>query len=141
MVSSKEEDQAHLETAMLLLTALGFILNLNKSVLTPTQRVTFLRFCMDSRTMLISLPTPRIQSVQLLIRETLAQGQASYLNSWAQRYPLIKQFWEPNCITTSCMERVTLRHSHNYNTVVTTSDNMSSPDTTQGRCKYCSGTW
>ena len=79
MVSSKEEARAHLATAMLLLTALGFNLNLNKSVLTPTQRVTFLRFCMDLRTMLISLPTLRMQSVQFLIRETLAQGQASIL--------------------------------------------------------------
>ena len=34
---------------------------------------------MNSCTMLISLPTPRIQSIQLLIRETLAQGQASIL--------------------------------------------------------------
>ena len=104
MVSSKEEARAHLATAVLLLIALGFILNFNKSVLTPIQRVTFLRFCMDSCTMLISLPTPRIQSVQLLIRETLPKDKypfSSYLNSWAQWYPLIKQFWELHCITIS----------------------------------------
>ena len=87
MESSKKEPQAYLATAMHPLTALGFVLNLNKSVLTPTYRVIFLRLCLDSHIMLIFLPTPRIQSVQLLIRETLAQDKhpfSSHLNSWAQ---------------------------------------------------------
>ena len=79
MARSKQKAQAHLATAMHLLTALGFILNLDKSVLTPTQGVIFLGFCLDSHTMLISLPTPRIQSIQHLIRETLTQGQATIL--------------------------------------------------------------
>ena len=41
MASSREEAQTHLATAMHLLTPLE-ILNLDKSVLTPTQRVIFL---------------------------------------------------------------------------------------------------
>ena len=113
---------------MLLVTAMGFILNLNKSVLTPTQRVTF---CMDSRTMVISLPTPRIQSVQLLIRETLVQGQASILKL-SQLLGSMVSTHQAVLGAPLHYHLLALRHSHNYNTVVTTSDNMSSPDTTAG---------
>ena len=146
MASSKEEAQAHLATAMHLLTALGFILNLDKSVLTPTQRVIFLEFCLDSRTMLISLPTPRIQSVQLLIRETLAQGQATILKLSQLLGSMISTHQGVTAapLHYHLLERAALRHSHNCNTVVTTSDNMrqditggskNSPDTKAGRCK------
>ena len=129
MASSKEEARTHLATAMHLLTALGFILNLDKSVLTPTQRVIFLGFCLDSRTMLISLPTPRIQSIQRLIRETLAQGQASILKlsqllgSMVSTHPAVLA--APLHYRHLERAKITaLKHSHNYNTVVTTSDNM-----------------
>ena len=129
MASSKEEARAHLATAMHLLTALGFILNLDKSVLTPTQRVIFLGFCLDSRTMLISLPTPRIQSIQRLIRETLAQGQATILKlsqllgSMVSTHPAVLA--APLHYRHLERAKITaLKHSHNYNTVVTTSDNM-----------------
>ena len=141
MVSSNEKARAHLATALLLLTALGFILNLNKSVLTPTQRVTFLRFCMDSHTMLIFLPTPRIQSVQLLIRETLAQGQASILK--------LSQLLGSMVSTHQAVLGAPLHyhllhgksHTKTQSQLQHCSDNMSSPDTMAGRCKYCSGTW
>ena len=129
MASSKEEARAHLATAMHLLTALVFILNLDKSVLTPTQRVIFLGFCLDSRTVLISLPTPRIQSIQCLIRETLAQGQATILKlsqllgSMVSTHPAVLAV--PLHYRHLERAKITaLRHSHNYNTVVTTSDNM-----------------
>ena len=114
-------------TAMHLLTALGFILNLNKSVLTPTQRVIFLGFCLDSRTMRISLPTPRIQSIQRLIRETLAQGEleatilklSQLLGSMVSTHPAVLA--APLHYRHLERAKITaLRHSHNYNTVVTT---------------------
>ena len=41
---------------MELLQDLGFLVNMNKSVLTPTQRIIFLGFLIDSVTMTISLP-------------------------------------------------------------------------------------
>ena len=129
MASSKEEARAHLATAMHLLTALGFILNLDKSVLTPTQRVIFLGFCLDSRTMLISLPTPRIQSIQRLIREILAQGQASILKlsqllgSMVSTHPAV--LGAPLHYRHLERAKITaLKHSQNSNTLVTTSDNM-----------------
>ena len=129
MASSKEEARAHLATAIHLLTALGFILNLDKSVLTSTQRVIFLGFCPDSRTMLISLPIPKIQSIQRLIREILPQGQATILKlsqllgSMISTHPAVLAAPLHYCH----LERAkitALRHSHNYNTVVTISDNM-----------------
>ena len=127
MASSKEEAQAHLATAMHLLTALGFILNLDKSVLTPTQRVIFSGFCLDSRTMQISLPATRIQSIQRLIRETLAQGDleatilklSQLLGSMVSTHPAVLA--AP--LHYRHLERakiMALRHSYNYNTVVTT---------------------
>ena len=86
-------------------------------------------FCLDSRTMLISLPTPRIQSIQCLIRETLSQGQATILKisqllgSMVSTYPAVLA--APLHYRHLERAKITaLRHSHNYNAVVTTSDNM-----------------
>ena len=129
MANSKEEARLHLATAMHLLTALGFILNLNKSVSTPTQKVVFLGFCLDSRTLLISLPTSKIQSVQRMIREILAQGQVTVLKlsqllgSMISTHPAIL----PAPLYYRHLERAkitALRHNPSYNTVVTTSDEM-----------------
>ena len=128
---------------MHLLAALGFIVNLDKSVLTPTQRVIFLGFCLDSHTMLISLPTPRIQSIQLLIREMLAQAQATILKLSQLLGSMISthQGVMAAPLHYHLLEGAALRHSHNCNTVVTTSDNMrqditdgskNSPDTKAG---------
>ena len=45
------EAQAHLASAMYILTGLGFILNCKKSVLSLVQRLKFLRFLLDSHTL------------------------------------------------------------------------------------------
>ena len=47
---------------MKLLQNLGFLVNINKSVLTPTQRIIFLGFLIDSVNMTISLPEEKIIS-------------------------------------------------------------------------------
>jgi hypothetical protein len=129
MAGSKEEARRHLATAMHLLTALGFIINLNKSVLTPTQKVVFLGFCLDSRTLLISLPATKIQSVQRMIREILTQGQVTalklsqLLGSMISTHPAIL----PAPLYYRHLERAkitALRHNPSYDTVVTTSDEM-----------------
>ena len=79
--------------------------------------------------MLISLPTPRIQSIQHLIRKTLAQGEATILKLSQLLGSMVST--HPAVLATPLhyrhLERAkitALRHSHNYNTVVTISDNM-----------------
>ena len=78
--------------------------------------------------MLISLPTPRIKSIQRLIRGTLAQGEATILKLSQLLGSMVST--HPAVLATPLHHRhlerakiMALRHSHNYNTVVTTSDN------------------
>ena len=54
---SKVRLKLNLATAKELLTSLGFVINLNKSVIVPTQEMQFLGFSLDSQTMTIALPT------------------------------------------------------------------------------------
>ena len=60
---------------MKLLQDLGFLVNMNKSVLTPTQRIIFLGFLIDSVNMSISLPDGKqlaiIQKANSLLAQTL----------------------------------------------------------------------
>jgi len=56
MSQSRHEIRAHLATTMELLCALGFIINMKKSVFTPTRSIEFLGFAVDSTTMTIRLP-------------------------------------------------------------------------------------
>ena len=46
-----------------LLTDLGFVINVDKSNLTPSQRIEFLGFIFDSTNLLISLPQEKIQKL------------------------------------------------------------------------------
>ena len=79
MARSENEAQTHLASAMHVLTALGVILNLEKSVLTPVQRIEFLGFCLDSCSMTVSLPRAKIHSIRSLVREVNNQDQVSML--------------------------------------------------------------
>ena len=114
---------------MHLLTALGFILNLDKSVLTPTQGGTFLGFCLGFMYHADLLTNSQDSVHTTLIRETLAQGEATILKlsqllgSMVSTHPAVPAA----SLHYRYLERakiMALRHSHNYNTVVTTSDNM-----------------
>ena len=62
-----------------LLQQLGFVLNLKKSVLTPTQRIEFLGVTVDSLTMTLSLPEKKVSRVQKQCQELLQKTQVSIL--------------------------------------------------------------
>ena len=53
-----------------LLKALEFMINLDKSALTPAQVITFLRFTINSKTMRFTLPCEKVQKLLTLCRQT-----------------------------------------------------------------------
>jgi len=53
-----------LSTTLWLLTALGFIVNLTKSVLTPAKQLEFLGFLIDTQSMTIVLPPAKVTDLQ-----------------------------------------------------------------------------
>ena len=68
MARSKEEARKYLATAMELLVALGFIVNLKKSTLTLTQELEFLGFLLSSYNMTIGLPTHKLHTLKKMAR-------------------------------------------------------------------------
>ena len=63
MVQSKRALLGHLATAIDLLVSLGFIINLEKSVIKPTRLIEFLGFLLNSISMSISLPNRKVQQL------------------------------------------------------------------------------
>jgi hypothetical protein len=59
MASTRDGAERHLASALELLVALGFMVNMRKSVVQPTQVMEFLGYVLDSRRMVISLPQQR----------------------------------------------------------------------------------
>ena len=68
MARSKEEARKYLATAIELLVALGFIVNLKKSTLTPTQELEFLGFLLNSHNMTIGLPAHKLHTLKKMAR-------------------------------------------------------------------------
>ena len=66
MLAASSENQLlqDLSTAMWLFAALGFIINIPKSVTVPTQCLEFLGFVINTQTMTIALPSQKIHSIQ-----------------------------------------------------------------------------
>ena len=73
IMSKSKEVSRHLATAVELLIALGFIINLKKSVLSPTQELEFLGFILNSRKMTISVPSHKLHSLRKLARQMRSQ--------------------------------------------------------------------
>ena len=65
---------------MKLLQDLGFLVNMNKSVLTPTQRIIFLVFLIDSVNMTISLPEEKQLAIIQKTNSLLGQNLVSIRN-------------------------------------------------------------
>ena len=65
---------------MKLLQDLGFLVNMNKSVLTPTQRIIFLGFLIDSVNMTISLPEEKQLAIIQRANSLLGQNLVSIRN-------------------------------------------------------------
>ena len=57
--SSPEEGKAHVELIIWILFQLGFVINMEKSQLVPTQKIQFLGFWIDSTLMTTFLPKDR----------------------------------------------------------------------------------
>ena len=95
MARSKEEARRHLATAMELLVALGFIINLKKSTLSPTQELEFLGFLLNSHNMTIALPTHKLHAVKKMARRMANQRRttlrelASLLGMMVAAHPAI----------------------------------------------------
>ena len=66
------------DIVIFLLQQVGFVLNLKKSVLTPTQRIGFLGVTVDSLIMTSSLPEKKVSKVQKCV-ELLQKTQVSIL--------------------------------------------------------------
>ena len=69
------------DTVIFLLQQLGFLLNLEKSVLTYTQRIEFLVVTVDSLTMTLSQPEKKVSKVQKQCLEFLQKTQVSILDN------------------------------------------------------------
>ena len=77
MSRTQAEASTNLATVMTLLVGLGFIVNLRKSVLTPTQQVEFLGFTLDSQKMAISLPQDKLHALKKQARKIKEQGRTT----------------------------------------------------------------
>ena len=64
MAKTQEGVKKHLATALELLVALGFVINMKKCAMHPVQSIGFLGFVLDSRKMSISLPTEKLKALQ-----------------------------------------------------------------------------
>ena len=59
--------------ALEIFVTLGFIVNTKKSVFQPSQKLEFLGFLINTRTMQISLPRQKLHSIQTLVRQIMSQ--------------------------------------------------------------------
>jgi len=88
MAGSKEEAKRHLATAMELFVALGFIINMIKITLPPTQELEFLGFLLNSHIMTITLPVHKLHALGKMVRQVtdlrrmIVQELASWLGKW-----------------------------------------------------------
>lgn len=60
IAQSRQTPLKQLATAIDLLVSLGFVINLEKSVVRPTHLIEFLGFLLDSISMTISLPSGKV---------------------------------------------------------------------------------
>ena len=72
-----EETVLSRDTVVCLLQNLGFVINLKKSVLHPTQRTEFLGMIIDSVEMTVSLPQEKLESISKRCQDTLSMQEVS----------------------------------------------------------------
>ena len=75
MSRTQAEAAANLSTVMTFLIGLGFIINLKKSVMTPTQQLEFLGFTVNSQKMTISLPSDKLYALKKLSEKDQEPGE------------------------------------------------------------------
>ena len=74
---SPDEVRNHVEALIALLEGLGFIVNMEKSVLTPSQQIEFLGLQLDTSTMCLSLPGHKIRTIRGDAAQLLRQSSIS----------------------------------------------------------------
>lgn len=74
MGRSMDECMRHTRMFLDLVHRLGFLVNWDKSILVPTQRIEFLGQVLDSRTMMVLLPQNKLQSTRFLVDQALRDG-------------------------------------------------------------------
>ena len=72
MAKSRHECMLNTEFALDILSNAGFYIHYEKSVLQPTQRLTFLGFVIDSKDMSIYLPDSKIDKLKSCVHELLS---------------------------------------------------------------------
>jgi hypothetical protein len=75
MAQSKQTLLQQLATAIDQLVSLGFIINLDKSVVEPAHTIEFLGFLLNSTTMTIALPSRKVHQIQQSARKMLKTTQ------------------------------------------------------------------
>jgi hypothetical protein len=78
--SSEEGARKDLETALDLLQNLGFIINWEKSVVSPTQIMEYLGMVVDSIRMTFSLPNIKVKEIKKLCESAIENRQISLRN-------------------------------------------------------------
>ena len=89
--STPREVNDFTQMAVNLLKTLGFIINLHKSVLTPTQVITFLGFTINSITMRFTLPSEKVQKLLTLCRQ-IRSSLKVLLRTLAQLLGLLESY-------------------------------------------------
>ena len=64
MGESPEQVKGHLEALTYLLTGLGFVINIPKSITIPAQRIKYLGLLVDSTTLHLSLPGEKLHHIR-----------------------------------------------------------------------------
>jgi len=77
MADTAAQVKSHLEALMLLLTGLGFIVNVAKSVTTPTQQIEFLGLRVDSTSLHLSLPGEKLHHIRMEVSQHLQRSQVT----------------------------------------------------------------
>jgi hypothetical protein len=75
--SSVQETTKFTQIAMDLHTSLGFTIHTEKSIITPTQIITFLGFIINSNSRQISLPSEKVKRTLILCRQMLMAKSVS----------------------------------------------------------------
>jgi len=77
MANTAAQVQSHLEALMFLLTGLGFVINMMKSVTSPTQQIEFLGMMVDSTSLQLSLPGEKLHHIRKEVNQNLQRPQVT----------------------------------------------------------------
>ena len=77
MADTAAQAVSHLEALTFLLTGLGFIINVQKSITTPSQQIEFLGLKVDSVSLHLSLPGEKLHHIRMEVRQHLQRPQVT----------------------------------------------------------------